>query len=88
MSLEASKVEDTTPVVPKTEPTETPTLAGETSTAAGTTEAPSTTPATNGAVAPVTDEPKKDETIVESVPASEGVLGYKAPGFLKYVIKY
>ena len=82
MSVEATKTDETTPVLPKTEQTsETPAVT-ETP-AVDTTEAPSTTPATDAPAAITGD--KKDETAVEAVPTSEGVLGYKAPGFLKYV---
>lgn len=86
MSAEPTKADETSPVVPKTEPsTETPATT-ETPVATETTEAPaSTTPATDTA-APVTEKAKKGDTVAEAVPASEGVLGYKAPGFLKYVI--
>ena len=84
MSIEATKPEETTPVVPKTEQTsETPAIT-ETPAQAATTEGTSTTPATD-APAPITGGPLEGETTVEAVPATEGVLGYKAPGFLKYV---
>ena len=35
-------------------------------------------------VAATAEETKKDETVVDAVPASEGVLGYKEPTFFKY----
>ena len=47
------------------------------------TEAPTTAPAVDAT--PATNGLKKGETVVEATPASEGVLGYKAPGFLKQV---
>ena len=88
MSVEAPKPVEEAPVVDSTKtlpeqheafttPTETPAVPIEpTETAPATTEEP--------AVAP-TEELKKNETIVEAVPASEGVLGYKEPTLLKYV---
>ena len=91
MSVEAPKtVEETTPVETKpAEPsTELPTAT--TSEGVAATDAPKTEAATEATTAPVADEAKpveedlkKDETVVEAVPATEGVLGYKAPGFLK-----
>ncbi len=85
MSVEAVKAEETTPVVPKTEQTSGTPLVSETPTHAATTVAPSTSPTTD-APAPVMGGSQEGETAVEAVPASEGVLGYKAPGFLKYFI--
>ena len=84
MSVEHTKVEETTPVLPsKTEQTcDIPATTTTETPAVETTEAPSTIPATDATV-PATEDLKKDETVVEAVPASEGVLGYKAPGFLK-----
>lgn len=88
MSVEAPKtVEETPAVIPKA------------TTAEETVEAPkpieSEAPATEtvepvAAAAPTTTEEsaqevKKDETVVEATPASEGVLGLKEPGLLKYV---
>jgi len=77
MSVEASKTTEETPVVDAAqavpEQTETPAAPAEVP-AAETTEA----------AAPAAEEPKSEA--VEVVPASEGVLGYKGPGFLKYVL--
>ena len=57
---------------PKTDAAETPV------------DAPITaTPAVVDETKPVEETLKKDETVVEATPASEGTLGYKAPGFLK-----
>ncbi|KPI43741.1 uncharacterized protein AB675_6177 [Cyphellophora attinorum] len=96
MSVEAPKtVEETAPVESK--PVEqleaTPAVPSETPTAAETskpvtTETPATadattTPAVGEETKPVEETLKKDEAVVEAVPASEGTLGYKAPGFLK-----
>ena len=62
-----------TSIAPTHDPTAAPVeTTGPTSTA---TEEPFA-PATTG-------KPNKDETVVESVPASEGVLGYKEPTFFK-----
>jgi hypothetical protein len=77
MSIEATKIEETAQVAPKTEQTETPVVTD--TPAVESTE----TPAVTETPAPAAEEVAKDETVVESVPASEGVLGYKAPGFLK-----
>ena len=93
MSVEATKtVEETAPIEskPVEQSSETPALA--TSTEAPATDAIKTesteTPAaatstTADETKPVEETLKKDETVVEAVPASEGVLGYKAPGLLK-----
>jgi hypothetical protein len=96
MSVEAPKtVEETAPVESKpveqleatpAVPSETP-AATETSKPV-TTEAPATTdatatPAVGDETKPTEETLKKDEAVVEAVPASEGTLGYKAPGFLK-----
>jgi hypothetical protein len=80
MSVEATKVDETTPVVKSEQPTETPAPTTETPAVAETTETPAA--ATTTDATPATEDAKK-ETVVEAVPASEGVLGYKAPGFLK-----
>jgi hypothetical protein len=81
MSVEATKVDETTPVVKSEQPTETPAPTTETPAVAETTETPAAATTATDAT-PATEEAKK-ETVVEAVPASEGVLGYKAPGFLK-----
>lgn len=80
MSVETPKVEEPTPVIKPVQASETPAaIATETPSAdAITPEAPKETTAAQ--------EPAKDEAVVEATPASEGVLGYKEPGFLKYVI--
>ncbi len=87
MSVEAPKtVEEAQPVETKPIESTSEALVSHDAPAVETlpTEAPSTasavdaTPATNGL--------KKGETVVEATPASEGVLGYKAPGFLKYSV--
>ena len=50
----------------------------------------SATPETHSATPALDSTPAshglKDKTVVEAQPRTEGVLGYKAPGFLKYVI--
>lgn len=84
MSVETPQVEESTPVV--TKPVESTTVPSEVSapipsepaTEKPTTEAPTTVQETQ-----TTAEPAKDETVVEATPATEGVLGYKAPGLLK-----
>jgi hypothetical protein len=91
MSVEAPKpVETTAPV--ETKPVEaTPEPAAATNTTPAATEPSTTTatetaatvPATTEETKPAEDTLKKDETVVEATPASEGTLGYKAPGFLK-----
>lgn len=87
MSVDASKPGEETPVVDTTikalpEQPEASTAATETPAApAETTEA--TPAAAEEPAAATTEEPKKDETVVEAVPASEGVLGYKEPTFFK-----
>lgn len=90
MSVEAPKPVEETPAVdagkPLPEqpteslaaPVETPAVPTETTEAA-----PATTEEPAAAATETTEESKKDETVVEAVPASEGVLGYKEPGFLK-----
>lgn len=88
MSVEAPKtVEETAPVEtkPAEQSTETPAVVATETPAA---DAPKTETSETPAAAATeetkpTEETKKDETVVEAVPASEGVLGYKAPGFLK-----
>jgi hypothetical protein len=93
MSVEAPKtVEETTPVEtkPVEQSSETPALATSTETPAvdaiktESTETPAALPSTTAdETKPAEDTLKKDEATVEAVPASEGVLGYKAPGLLK-----
>lgn len=95
MSIETPKVEENTPVVNK--PVESTTTPAENATQThhepevkqftlGTTappeadETPTTTSATPAAA---TIESAKHEALVEATPATEGVLGYKAPGLLK-----
>ena len=85
MSVEATKPEETTPVIPKTEQTKETPATTETPAHAATSEEISSAPASD-APAPIGGDAQEGETAVEAVPASEGVLGYKAPGFLKYVI--
>lgn len=96
MSVEAPKPIEETPAVeptkavPEQEP-DTATAASTVDPATATTEpapAAESTPvvadgetATPAAVDP--EEVKKDETVVEAVPTSEGVLGYKEPHFFK-----
>lgn len=84
MSVETPKVEETAPVEtkPVEQPTETP---APTETPVAATDK-TTTPAE---ITSATQEPtpeqgiKKNESVVDAVPASEGTLGYKAPGLLK-----
>lgn len=79
MSVETPKVEEATPVEtkPVEQPTETP---APTETPTAVTDKPE--PALPSE--PTTEQGvKKNETVVDAVPASEGVLGYKAPGLLK-----
>ncbi len=86
MSVEAPKPVEETPVVDTTKPLpEQPEAAiVPTETPAAPTETPEATPAVaEEPAAPATEELKKDETVVEAVPASEGVLGYKEPTFFK-----
>jgi hypothetical protein len=94
MSIEAPKtVGETAPVEakPVEQVNETPSAVTTSETPAVTelpkTETTGTSAAASTTVAdestPAEDTLKKDETTVEAVPASEGVLGYKAPGFLK-----
>lgn len=86
MSVEAPKTVEETPVVDTTkalpEQPEAAVAAEETpAVPAETTEATPAVP--EESAAPATEEVKKDEAAVEAVPASEGVLGYKEPGFFK-----
>ena len=92
MSVEAPKPVEETPVVETTKAL--PDLPETSITPTDTTAAPHAetiepTPAVaeEPMAAATTEEPKKDETAVEPVPASEGVLGYKEPTFFKYVSK-
>lgn len=94
MSVEAPKTVEETPVVDATKavPEQPETAAAApVETSAAPVEATSATEPTPAvateetAAAPATEEVKKDEAIVESVPISEGTLGYKEPGFFKYV---
>jgi len=94
MSVEAPKTVEETPAVDTTKalPEQPETAAAapaETSTApAEATPATESTPAAateEDAATAATEEVKKDEAVVESVPVSEGTLGYKEPGFFKYV---
>lgn len=89
MSVEAPKSVEETPAVDAGKPLpEQPveTSAAPADTPTETTEATPAAPEEPAAAAATetTEEAKKDETVVEAVPASEGVLGYKEPGFLKY----
>ena len=90
MSVEAPKPVEETPVVEPTKPLpehpETSVAATEaTPAAAAPVEITEATPAAiEEPVAAVAEEPAKDEAVVEAVPASEGVLGYKEPNFFKY----
>ena len=93
MSVEAPKTVEETPVVDATkavpEAPETSVAPVETSAPAEATSAVEPTPAVateETAAAPAAiEELKKDEAVVEAVPTSEGTLGYKEPGFFKYV---
>ena len=80
-------MEETAPVdtKPVEQPIETPAAAtADETTAADATPKPETTETPAAATEEVKpEETKKDEAVVEATPASEGVLGYKAPGFLK-----
>lgn len=88
MSVEAppKTVEETTPVEtkPVEQPIETP---AHTETAAPVTDKIETPAESNATTTEAATAPeqglKKNESVVEAVPASEGVLGYKAPGLLK-----
>lgn len=82
MSVDVPKVEETTPVV--TKPVETTATPAETI-APVATEPSSTEPhPVDTTMEPLgTTEPLKDEAVVDATPATEGVLGYKAPGLLK-----
>lgn len=93
MSVEATKPVEETPVV---EPTTTKPLPEHPEHSVAPVDAPAaapmeTTEATPAAIeqpagAIIPEEPKKDETVVEAIPASEGVLGYKEPKLFKYVL--
>ena len=88
MSVEAppKTVEETTPVEtkPVEQPIDTP---AHTETTAPVTDKIETPAESNAATTETAATPekglKKNEAVVEAVPASEGVLGYKAPGLLK-----
>ncbi|KAJ9607955.1 hypothetical protein H2200_008034 [Cladophialophora chaetospira] len=92
MSVDAVKPVEETPVVePTTKPLpehpETSTAPVGTPTAAPAETIEATPAATEEPVVAATaEEPKKDEAVVEAVPASEGVLGYKEPTFFKKFI--
>jgi len=93
MSVETSKPVEETPVVEKALPEhpETNTTPADTSAAApheiptdftlGTTEPEGAEEHNNATTTTSTPaaEPAKDETVVDAIPASEGVLGYKEP---------
>jgi hypothetical protein len=99
MSVEAPKpAEQATPVETKAveQPTQTPAVATESAAVtdapkvdAGDSSASAVGPAatdaaaTEAATKPTEEVTKKEEPAVEIVPATEGTLGYKAPGFLK-----
>jgi FtsZ-interacting cell division protein ZipA len=90
MSVEAPKTVEETPVVDATKalPEQPEVAAAPVETAAAPVEATSAeeTPAVaTEETAAATEEVKKDETAAETVPTSEGTLGYKEAGFLKYV---
>lgn len=95
MSVEAPKtVEETTPVVDTTKalPEQPEAAAGPVETAAAapaeatsTEETPAVATEETAAAPATTEEVKKDEAPVETVPISECTLGYKEPGFFKYV---
>jgi hypothetical protein len=90
MSVEAPKPVEETPVVEVSkalpEQPEASTAPAD-ATAAAPADTTETTPAAveEPVVAAAPEEPKKDEAVVDVVPASEGVLGYKEPTFFKYV---
>jgi len=86
MSVEAAKPVEETPVVdtakPLPEEPQVSTAPAETST-----EGVEATPATTEEpAAKATEDSKKDETTAEAIPPSDGVLGYKEPTLLKYVM--
>ena len=91
MSVEAPKTVEETPVVDTSkalpeQPEATPAVPETTVApieAIPATDATPVVPVEATTDAPVTEELKKDETVVEAVPTSEGVLGYKEPGFFK-----
>ena len=88
MSVEAppKTVDETTPVEtkPVEQPMETPAHTETTVPVTDKIETPAESNATTTEAAAAPEQSlKKNETAVEAVPASEGVLGYKAPGLLK-----
>jgi hypothetical protein len=93
MSVEAPKPVEETPVVEVSkalpeQPEASTAPADATAAAPAPADTTETTPAAvEEPVAAVAapEEPKKDEAVVDVVPASEGVLGYKEPTFFKYV---
>lgn len=91
MSVEAPKPVEETPVIEATKA-----LPEQPETSVGPVDAPAAPPTeatpaaaeepVAAATATSTEEPKKDEAVVEAAPASEGVLGYKEPTFFKKFI--
>lgn len=82
MSVDVPKVEETTPVA--TKPVEAITIPEDTTlgTLEPVSDEPKTTTGPADTIAAATEAPK-EEAVVEATPATEGVLGYKAPGLLK-----
>ncbi|EXJ86039.1 hypothetical protein A1O1_06408 [Capronia coronata CBS 617.96] len=89
MSVEAPKPVEETPVAETSkavpEPTEASTTPAETSVAPveTTSSAPAAAVASEEPAAPAAEEVKKEETPAATVPATEGVLGYKEPTLFK-----
>lgn len=82
MSVETPEVQESSPVVAKPVGT---TTANEVSAAPPQpiTTAATTEPVKETSEVPAAVETAKDEAVVEASPATEGILGYKAPGLLK-----
>ncbi|KAK5096371.1 hypothetical protein LTS08_007627 [Lithohypha guttulata] len=88
MSVGVPKVEESTPVA--TKPVDNTTASAEPTTPViptdfnlGTTEPATETTTETHATPSATTEAAKHDTVAEATPATEGILGYKAPGLLK-----
>lgn len=92
MSVEAPKPVEETPVVeaPKALPEQPAAPSAHDATTVPPVEAAepveATPAATEEAPVPAPEEVNKGETIVEAIPATDGVLGFKEPTLLKYVV--
>lgn len=84
MSVETPKIEESAPITTKpVESTTTPEQISAPVPSEPAVEKPNADLPTATAEKPLTTEPAEGEAVIEATPATEGTLGYKAPGLLK-----